>query len=210
MVRGLLDLAGKGRDGGWLEVAPPSFVLAIIGNRGGTDSGLSLGHVVVESRGAVWGCVWEGLGSRVWELPVLRSSGHHGVSGLTNNGADGRQGPSQGLVLVPLKNQRVGCLTWWSCYKCHWNGMDKMWSSPRNGTSAAFSPQQVASHPARRHQHPRRASLPHLPASAPQSGVPGEPLLHAHPCSGSGPPGEQPGLPGGHLPGLKPENPLRS
>lgn len=28
VVRGLLDLAGKGRDGGWLEVAPPSFVLA--------------------------------------------------------------------------------------------------------------------------------------------------------------------------------------
>ena len=35
VVRGLLGLAGKGRDGGWLEVAPPSFVLAIIGNRGG-------------------------------------------------------------------------------------------------------------------------------------------------------------------------------
>lgn len=51
MVGGLLGLAGKGRDGGWLEVAPPSFVLAIIGNRGGTDGGLSLEHVVVESRG---------------------------------------------------------------------------------------------------------------------------------------------------------------
>ena len=95
VVRGLLGLAGKGRDGGWLEVAPPSFVLAIIGNRGGTDSGLSSGHVVVESRGAVWGCVWEGLESRVWELPVLRSSGHHGVSGLTNNGADGRHAQSR-------------------------------------------------------------------------------------------------------------------
>lgn len=50
---------GKGRDGGWLEVAPPSFVLAIIGNKGGgTDGGLSLEHVVVESRvqsGAVSG-----------------------------------------------------------------------------------------------------------------------------------------------------------
>lgn len=40
-------------------------MLAVIGNRGGTDSGLSLGHVVVDSRGAVWGRVWESLESRV-------------------------------------------------------------------------------------------------------------------------------------------------
>lgn len=82
------------------------------------------------------------VSGRVWRagLPVL-SSGHHGVGELTNDGADGRQGPSQGLFLVPPKNQRVGCLTWWSCNKCHWNkGMDKMWCSPRNGVSAAFSP----------------------------------------------------------------------
>lgn len=68
VVGGLLGLAGKGRDGGWLEVAPPSFVLAIIGNKGGgTDGGLSLGHIVLESRGqsgAVSGRVWKaGSGS---------------------------------------------------------------------------------------------------------------------------------------------------
>lgn len=96
MVRGLLGLQEREEmEAGW-EVAPPSFMLAVIGNRR-TDSGLSLGHVV-DSRGAVWGRVW---GWRAG-LPVLRSSGHHGVGGLCD-GADGRQGPSQGLFLVPQK-----------------------------------------------------------------------------------------------------------
>lgn len=60
--------------------------------------------------------------------------------------------------------------------------------------------QQAASYPARWYQCPRRASLTHLPALAPESGIPGESLFHPHSCSGSGPLGDQPGLSGGCLP----------
>lgn len=46
-------------------------MLAVIGNRR-TDGGLSLRHVV-DSRGAVWGRVWEGLESRVACVEELRA-----------------------------------------------------------------------------------------------------------------------------------------
>lgn len=136
MVRGLLGLQERKR---WRLAGgcSPSFMLAVIGNRR-TDGGLSLRHVGETPEGqcgAVSGRVWRA------GLPVLRSSGHHGGGwgSPTMEQMEGRV-PVKDSSLVP-KNQRVGCLTWWSCSKCHWNkGMDKMWCSPRNGVSAAFSP----------------------------------------------------------------------
>lgn len=98
---------------------------------------------------------------------------------------------------------RMGCLTW-SAYKC------RNWPLWIKGMNKMFLPQQAAPNPARWYQHPRRASLAHLPALAPQGRIPGVSLLHPHPCSGSGPTGEQPGLPGGRLPGLRPEDSLCS
>lgn len=90
----------------------PSFMLAVIGNRR-TDGGLSLGHVGTPE--AVWGRVWEGLRAG---LPVLRSSGTMGwVGSPTMEQMEGR---------VPVKDSswylqksEGGCLTWWSCSKCH-------------------------------------------------------------------------------------------
>ena len=60
---------------------------------------------VVESTGGRSGAVdIMGLGSRVWELPVL-SSESHGVDRLTRDG-ERMEGQGQGLSLIPLRNQR--------------------------------------------------------------------------------------------------------
>lgn len=53
------------------------------------------------------------------------------------------------------KNQRVGCLTWWSCSKCHWNkGWTKCGVAPGMASQQLFPHSKLLPHPARRHQHP--------------------------------------------------------
>lgn len=71
-----------------------------------------------------------------------------------------------------------------------------------------FLSQQAASHPAGWHQYSWRAGIAHLPTPAPQGRIAGESLLHPHPSSGSGTPGEQSRLPRGCVPRLGSENPL--
>lgn len=129
-----------------------------------------------------------------------------GVEGLTGDGEwNGGRAQVKGFPGCLLKiRARMGCLTWSACSKCR---NRSLWSTGMNKMPFL---QQAASNPARWHQHPWRASLTHLPATAPQGRIPGVSLLHPDPCSGSGSTGEQPGLPGGRLPGFRPEDPLRS
>lgn len=73
---------------------------------------------------------------------------------------------------------------------------------------SGFLSQQAASHTAGWHQYSWRAGIAHLPTPAPQGRIVGESLLHPHPSSGSGTPGEQSRLPRGCVPGFGSENPL--
>ena len=91
-------------------------------------------------------------------MPLL-SSGHHGVGGLTNDREDGRQGPSQGLFLVPPKNRRVGCLTWWSCSVTGTKGWTKC------GVAPGMVPQQLFPHSKLPRTQPDGTSIPGEPAS---------------------------------------------